>query len=98
MKDTLGKPTVENFNLDTQNAYNAIQARRRELQLQIPANQQEQEHILGNMGVLIAERCDYGDLVGKLSALRAEAEALQAGVRQLDNRAELMKRLNPWLK
>ena len=53
--------------------------------------------ILAHLGRLVAEGANYKKSTDRLAELRAETEALEAGIQHLADRAELMKRLNHWL-
>ena len=94
---SLGKPEIVRFNQAVQDDWNAIQARRRELNAQLAAVSGEEKQIITNLGGWVAEGCDYQEYTDRLAELRAEAEGLQAGISYIDDKAGLLKRQNTWL-
>ena len=78
--------------------WRANPTRKNELKAQLTAVDNEREEILSQLGRLVAaEGGDYKEATDRLAELRAEAEALQAGIDYLVGQAGLMKRLNHWL-
>ena len=78
--------------------YKAIRDRQRQLQARLNANHAEQNQTIANIRALVFEDCDFTEYTDKLAALRAEAEALEWGMTEAQNRADLMRRYNNWLK
>jgi hypothetical protein len=97
-RQTLGKPEIRYFDQATQDDYDKIQSRRRELQARLGAIKSEQASILAGLGCWVAEGCDWREYTDQLADLRAEGEALQAGIDYLSGQAGLLKRINTWLK
>ena len=72
-------------------------ARRRELKGMLTAVNGEQVSIETNLGALVSEGGNYKKATNRLAELRAETEALEAGIDYLTGRMDLLKRTNYWL-
>ena len=78
--------------------YDAKLARKRELKGMLTAVDNERVSIETNLGALVAEGGEgYKESTDRLAELRAEAEALEAGIDYLNGRLDLLKRTNYWL-
>ena len=82
---------------EVQEKYNAMTSRRRELAERLASINSEQDLLLVNLGGFVAEGCDYKEYTDRLAELRAEREALDAGILYIANQCDLLRRMNPWL-
>ena len=94
---SLGKPEIKRFDQDVKDDYDRMQARSRELSARLAVVNGEQAQIITNLGAWVAEGCDYKEYTDRLAELRAERDALQAGLDYLDGQAGLLKRQHTWL-
>lgn len=90
-KETVG------YDQEVQEKYNGLISRRHELNLQLGAVNGEQNQILGTLGELVASGASFTKQTARLSALRLETEALEAGTRYIANQIDLLRRFNAWL-
>ncbi len=94
---TLGKEVVTH-NQDVEDEYSEMHARRRELGDQLSEVTGEMNQILAALGAQVAEGKGYQKQTARLSELRSQSEALQAGVLYVDGQRALLERLNTWLR
>ena len=92
------KHEIKRFDEQVQNDYNKLTSRQRELSARLAAVNGEHKEIIVNLGAWVADGCDYKEYTDRLAELRAEREALEAGLEYLNGQAGLMLRLNHWLK
>ena len=97
-RQTLGKPEIVGYKQDVAESWEALQARKREINNRLADVKTEQKQIKDSLGVWVAEGCDWKEYTDRLAELRAEAEALGAALVYLDNQAALLKRSNSWLQ
>ena len=90
-------PTIIRNDPEVLAEWHEIHDRLSELKANLINVKGELEQIIANLGAAVAEGANYKKSTDRLAELRAETEALQAGIQHLADRAELMKRLNHWL-
>lgn len=95
---TLGKPNIIGFDEDVQAQWDALQARRRDLNQRLGQVQAEQTAILQGLGAWLFEGCDWREQTDRLAELRAEKEALDAAIQYAGLLADKLKRGNTWLR
>ena len=78
--------------------YNELGARLRELRDELGSVNGEINQITGSLGELVASGKGYEKQIKRLATLRAESEALEAGVLFVNNQRDLLQRMNPWLR
>lgn len=89
---------VIRFDEDVQAKWDALHARRRDLNQRLGQVQTEQTAILQGLGAWVFEGCDHREQTDKLAELRAEREALEAAIQYAANLADTIKRGNTWLR
>ena len=82
---------------EVQEKFDFMVSRQAELGEQLAAATNEQGQILVNLGAFVVEGCDWKEYTDRLAELRAEIEALDAGLLYLAGQKELSIRLNHWL-
>lgn len=93
----LPRAEIITYDPEVQEKYNALCARRHELNVQLGEVNGEQEQILTSLGKLVADGSKYKKQTDRLAALRSESEALEAGILYLTNQCDLLRRMNTWL-
>ena len=88
---------IVNFDGNIQAQFDSLGAKRRELELTLKSGRGEREQILDSLGELVASGANYTKQLARLAALRQEAEAIEAGIKYIDGKRELLKRYNGWL-
>ena len=89
---------VVTFKQDIADQYDALDARRREINLQLSENGAETNRILESIGQVVAESGEWKKASVRVGKLRLEAEGLEAGLRYVDGQIEVLMRSNYWLK
>ena len=95
-RELLGKETV-GYDQEVEDKYTGLISRRHELNLQLGSVNGETDKILVNLGELVASGKKYKKQTDRLAVLRSESEALNEGIRYLNNQCDLLKRMNTWL-
>ena len=89
---------VVTFKQDIADQYDALEARRREINLQLSENGAEINRILESTGQIVAENGAWQKSISRVGKLRLDAEGLEAGLRYVEGQMGLLKRVNSWLK
>ena len=99
---TPGSQTLEvdrvNYNRDIQDKADALEAKRRGIQAQITATNQELNRILTGIGQSVIENGGWKGDMARAGKLRLEIEALDQAVLFIDGQIGLLRRNNAWLK
>lgn len=94
-RQTLGKPEIIRTDQAAQSEHDSVVTRQRELAARLAAVRAEIDSLISGLGRWIFEGCDHTDFTDRLLDLRAESEALEAGIKYADNRLEIIKRSRP---
>lgn len=94
----LPRAEIKRYDVEVENEYKELGARRRELQAELKSRNGEINTILANLGELVASGKGFEQKTARLAKLRLETEAFEAAVKYVANQQNLLKRINSWLR
>jgi len=96
-QDRLGPPVIVNYNAEIQANYDALKAKRRELNNRLRQYTNEINQVQTDLGALVFECADYSKTTARLADLRLQVEAMELGIHHVDGKMSIMKRSYGWL-